>query len=372
MLFSQPIFVAKPILPDLLEFTNSLSEVWASHKLTNSGPKLKQLEFRLQSVLKANNVSLFNNGTIALMIACKALKLQGEVITTPFTFPATTHALAWCGITPVFCDIDSATLNIDSSKIESLITTKTTAILGVHVFGIPCAVNTIQEIADRHGLKVIYDAAHAFGVEMGGQGIGTFGDVSMFSFHATKLFHTAEGGALTFNDAAIKERIGLLRNFGIKSEEEVVLAGINGKMNEIQAALGLLLLDCITTEKEQRQRVGRCYREILRSCEGITIVTVFPTADFEPSSQYFVIRVDADKYGMSRDQLFVRLRNENIYARKYFYPLCSNLDCYRDLPSSVPYLLPVANRVADDVLVLPFYGELTDIDVRKICSVIVK
>lgn len=370
MLFSQPIFVTKPILPDLETFSNSLTEIWASHKLTNSGPKLKLLESRLQVVLKANNISLFNNGTIALLIACKALGLQGQVITTPFTFSATTHALAWCGITPVFCDIDPVTFNIDFSKIEPLITSKTTAILGVHVFGTPCAVGPIKEIANRHGLKVIYDAAHAFGVEFEGQGIGTFGDVSMFSFHATKLFHTVEGGALTFNDNAIKEQVDLLRNFGIKNEEEVLLAGINGKMNELQALFGLLLLDCINVEIKQRQRVDRCYRELLGDCEGITIVTGLPTFNFEPSFQYFVIRIDSARYGMSRDQLFLRLRDENIYARKYFYPLCSNFDCYKDLPTAAPYRLPIANQVADDVLVLPFYGEMTEKDVEKICSVI--
>ncbi|MCK4827649.1 DegT/DnrJ/EryC1/StrS family aminotransferase, partial [bacterium] len=243
--FEEPIYVTRPLLPDIKELTGKLEEIWDAKWLTNSGPQHVLLEEMLSKTLRVPNTSLFNNGTIALMTACQSLRLSGEVITTPFTFPATPHVLSWNNIKPVFCDIDPGTMNIDAQKIESMITPETTAIMPVHVFGTPCDVVKIQEIADRYSLKVIYDAAHAFGVEFEGQGIGNFGDISMFSFHATKLFHTAEGGALTFKDTNMKARIDLLKNFGIKNEEEVVMPGINGKMNEIQAALGLVNLELV-------------------------------------------------------------------------------------------------------------------------------
>lgn len=366
----EPLYVTKPLLPDLNIYFEMLKEIWASSRLTNNGPKHCLLETRLKDILKTKNISLFNNGTIALIVACQSLRLSGEIITTPFTFPATPHVLTWNNIKPLFCDIDPLTLNIDAERIESLITPQTTGILAVHVFGTPCDVVKIQEVADRYGLKVIYDAAHAFGVEVGGRGIGTYGDISMFSFHATKLFHTAEGGALTFNDVNLKQRIDLLKNFGIKNEEEVVMPGINGKMNEIQAALGIALLGCIDAEKTKRKRVADTYRHYLADIEGVSIVFQ-EIPGVEPSYQYFVIRISVSKFGQSRDDVFKRLRDHNIFARKYFFPLCSNYPCYQQLPSSTVANLPVANNVANEVLALPFYGDLSDSDIEKICGIII-
>ncbi|NVN98669.1 MAG: DegT/DnrJ/EryC1/StrS family aminotransferase [Geobacteraceae bacterium] len=367
---SEPLFVTKPVLPDLNIYFEMLKEVWASSRLTNNGPKHSLLEANLKDTLKAKNISLFNNGTIALMIACQSLQLSGEVITTPFTFPATPHVLTWNNIKPLFCDIDPLTLNIDAERIESLITPQTKGILAVHVFGTPCDVVKIQEVADRYKLRVVYDAAHAFGVEIGGRGVGTYGDISMFSFHATKLFHTAEGGALTFNDENLKTRIDLLKNFGIKNEEEVAMPGINGKMNEIQAALGLALLGCIDAEKIKRKKVADAYRHYLGGIEGITIVFQ-ELPDVTPSYQYFVIRISASTFGSSRDEVFDRLRMNNIYARKYFFPLCSNYPSYQHLPTANPVNLQVANNAAKEVLALPFYGDLSDSDIEKICHIII-
>lgn len=366
---SEPLYVTKPVLPDINIFFEMLKEIWASSRLTNNGPKHSLLEARLKHTLKAKNISLFNNGTIALMVACQSLKLSGEVITTPFTFPATPHVLTWNNIEPIFCDIDPLTLNIDTDHIESLITPQTTGILAVHVFGTPCNVIKIQELADRHGLKVIYDAAHAFGVEIYGKGIGAYGDISMFSFHATKLFHTAEGGALTFNDVNLKQRIDLLKNFGIKNEIEVEMPGINGKMNEIQAALGLAMLECIDAEKTKRKRVADAYRHYLDGIDGLSILFQ-EMQGVTPSYQYFVIRISASTFGTSRDEIFDRLRMNNIYARKYFFPLCSNYPSYQHIPTSKPENLKVANNVAEEVLALPFYGDLSDSDIEKICRII--
>lgn len=368
MPFSQPIYVTRPLLPDLFDLQKMLEGIWDSKILTNGGPKHQELEEAINTTLKVPSSCLFNNGTIALITACQALKLTGEVITTPFTFPATPHVLKWNNISPVFCDIDPETMTIDHRKIESHITAKTSAILGVHVYGIPCAVNEIQNIADRHGLKVFYDAAHAFGTEIEGRGIGTFGDISMFSFHATKLFHTVEGGCVTFNDPGLKSRIDLLKNFGIKNENEVILPGINGKMNEIQASIGLLNLQNIEKEKQKRADIARIYQEELHSLAGIKLVRL--QADTTPSLQYFVIRIDESKFGLSRDRVHTLLKKWNVITRRYFYPLCSAYDCYRGLPSSSAANLPVAQRISQEVLALPFYGELPLEDVKKICTIL--
>ena len=367
--FEQPIHVTRPLLPDLELVTAKLQEVWSAQWLTNNGPQHCQFEQRLLEVLKAPHLSLFNNGTIALIVACQSLRLSGEVITTPFTFAATPHVLTWNGIRPVFCDIDPATMNIDPARIESLITPQTTAILGVHVFGTPCEVTTIQEIADRYGLRVVYDAAHAFGVEIDGRGIGTFGDITMFSFHATKLFHSAEGGALTFSDPNLKARIDLLKNFGIKNEDVVMMPGINGKMNEIQAALGLVLLDCVEAERARRHVVETTYRALLEGVEGLTFSPVAPEG-LRKSYQYLVVRINEEIFGVSRDAVYQQLRHYNVLARKYFYPLCSDYACYRQLPSATPASLPVANRIASEVLALPFYGALQLEEVEQICAII--
>jgi dTDP-4-amino-4,6-dideoxygalactose transaminase len=366
--FTEPIYVTRPILPSLKDFSERLREIWASQWLTNNGPQHNLLEKRLREVLNVPYLSLFNNGTIALIVACQSLRLTGDVITTPFTFPATPHVLTWNGIRPVFCDIDPLTMNIDAEKIESMITPQTTGILAVHVFGMPCDMSTIQEIADRYGLRVVYDAAHAFGVEIDNRGIGTFGDISMFSFHATKLFHTAEGGALTFNDGKLKPHIDLLKNFGIKNEEEIVMPGINGKMNEIQAALGLVMLEIIEEERQKRMILAGVYRECLKDIEGLTLPD--EVKGVKNSYQYFVIRIYERKFGCSRDVVYEHLKKYNVFARKYFYPLCSDYTCYKDLPSSREENLPVARKIVSEVLCLPFYGALSVADVERICKIL--
>ncbi len=366
--FEEPIYVTRPLLPDLKEVTEKLKDVWESKWLTNGGPQHIALEKRLQETLRVPHLSLFNNGTIALITACQSLRLSGEVITTPFTFPATPHVLTWNGIKPVFCDIDPVTMNIDARKIESMITPQTTGILAVHVFGTPCDVIKMQEIADRYGLKVIYDAAHAFGVEINGTSIGAFGDISMFSFHATKLFHTAEGGALTFKDPHLKPRIELLKNFGIKNEEEVVMPGINGKMNEIQAALGIVLLDYVEEERKKRKMLIDAYRHALKDVEGVACLNGLPGV--KNSCQYFVIRIDEKIFGRSRDHVYERFKEYNVFTRKYFYPLCSNYTCYRQLPSSAPGNLPVAHKVVGEVLSMPLYGGLSSADIERICTIL--
>lgn len=367
--FDNPIYVTRPLLPDLKEVTAKLEEIWEAQWLTNNGQQHSLLEEKLLNILKVPYLSLFNNGTIALIVACQSLRLSGEVITTPFTFPATPHVLTWNNIKPIFCDIDPKTLNIDAQKIESLITPQTTGILGVHVFGIPCDVIKIREIADRYGLSVIYDAAHAFGVEInGGIGIGNFGDISMLSFHATKLFHTAEGGALAFRNPHFKPRIDLLKNFGIKNEEEVVMPGINGKMNEIQAALGLINLNLIQEERQKRKRIVEHYRECLKDIDGI--FTLHDIPGITNSYQYFVIQVDEKIFSHSRDYVYQKFKEYNVFTRKYFYPLCSEYTCYKHLPSSTKINLPVANKVVQQVLALPLYGALSLNDVEKICHIL--
>lgn len=366
--FNKPIYVTKPIAPHLGTMTQKLEEIWEDRWFTNSGRQHQQLEKELLKVLKVSHISLFNNGTIALIVAVQGLRLQGEVITTPFTFPATPHVLSWNNIRPIFCDIDSTTMNIDSEKIESLISPQTTAILGVHVFGTPCKVTQIQEIADRYGLRVIYDAAHAFGTEIDGIGIGNYGDISMFSFHATKLFHTAEGGALTFNEDNLKKRIDYLKNFGIKNEEEVVMPGINGKMNEIQAALGIVMLDYIEDEHRKREEIATIYAERLNGLRGVTCNQ--PLDGVRRNQQYFVIRINENRFGISRDEVHRRFKEYNIFTRKYFYPLCSDYSCYRQLPSANAANLPIANQVVKEVLCLPLYGDLGLSDVGKICDIL--
>ncbi|HET6514620.1 MAG TPA: DegT/DnrJ/EryC1/StrS family aminotransferase [Thermodesulfovibrionales bacterium] len=366
--FNQPTYVTRPLLPDLTKVSEKLKEIWDSQWLTNNGRQHELLERALLRVLKVPYLSLFNNGTIALIVACQSLRLSGEVITTPFTFPATPHVLTWNNIRPVFCDIDEKTMNIDADKVETMITPQTTGILAVHVFGTPCDVDRIQKVADRYGLKVVYDAAHAFGVEIDGTGIGNFGDVTMFSFHATKLFHTAEGGALTFSDKNLKSRIDLLKNFGIKNEEEVAMPGINGKMNELQAALGLAVLDLVEEEQRKRKIIKEVYTKHLADVEGITLIAPLPNV--KDADQYFVIRIDERRFGRSRDEVYQGFRNYNVFTRKYFYPLCSDYPCYKQLPSSHPSKLPVAQLVVREVLSLPFYGDLAIDDAVKICMLL--
>jgi dTDP-4-amino-4,6-dideoxygalactose transaminase len=366
--FPEPIYVTRPLLPPLEAVTRRLREVWSAGWLTNVGAQHERLETALRARLGVEELSLFNNGTTALLTAIKALDLKGEVVTTPFTFPATSHVLAWSGITPVFADIDPVRLTISPEAAAAAITPKTSAILAVHVYGVPCDVEGLGETARRHGLRLVYDAAHAFGTTLDGAGVGTWGDVSMFSFHATKLFHTAEGGALAMRDHRMRARVERLKNFGIVDQEHVELAGINGKMNELQAALGLAVLDCVSDEIAKRRAIDALYRELLGAVPGITVLPVLQGV--ASSYQYFAVRIDEPTFGCSRDGLQIELQKYNVFTRKYFYPLCSDYPCYADLPSAAAGNLPVAQRVVREVLCLPIYGTLPLEAVRAICGIV--
>jgi dTDP-4-amino-4,6-dideoxygalactose transaminase len=341
--------------------------VWVSQWLTNAGPGHQALEEALRRHLAVEQLSLFNNGTIALLTVLRALELSGDVITTPFTFPATPHALSLSGLSPVFCDIDPVRMTLDPAAVERAITSRTSAILAVHVYGVPCDVAGLQAVADRHGLRVVYDAAHAFGVTLDGRGIGSFGDATMFSFHATKLFHTAEGGAIACADPALRQRVDRLKNFGIVDQEHVDVAGLNGKMNELQAVMGLAVLDCLADEMARRRVILDVYRRRLTGIPGVTLATPVPGA--ESSLQYCVVRIDAREFGRSRDDVHDALKQQNVFTRKYFYPLCSDYACYQDLPSSRS-ALPVARAVVNEVLCLPIYGALPAAAVDTICDLI--
>lgn len=366
--FSEPVYVTEPLLPDLAETYSMLEIIWQSRQLSNNGKMAQELERKLAAFLGTRYLSVFANGTNALQIACKTLDLSGEVITTPFTFAATANALAWNHLTPVFCDIEEATFNIDADRIESLITNKTTAILPVHVFGHPCEVEKIDRIAARHNLKVLYDGAHAFGVKIKDKPIGAYGDITMFSFHATKIFHTVEGGALIFRDQDLQQKAKCLRNFGLKEDYSVDEPGINGKLNELQAAVGILLLKEVEAEITQRKYLTNLYRQVLVDVPGITVSQ--EAEEITANYPYFVIRVDPAAYGISRDELYSRLLSFNIFCRKYFYPLCSNFKCFKGLPSSSADNLPTANKVAESVLALPLHGRMSASDVQKIGGII--
>ena len=366
--FPEPIYVTSPLLPPLEAVMRRLGDVWQSRWLTNNGRQNELLEAALQQYLGVRHLSLFNNGTIALFAAAKALDLQGEVITTPFTFPATPHALLWNNVTPVFVDIDPVRLTLDPARVEEAVTARTTGILGVHVYGVPCDVHGLQAVADRHGLKVIYDAAHAFGTTIADVGIGAFGDVTMFSFHATKLFHTAEGGALVCGDAALRDSINHLRNFGIVDPETVSGVGLNGKMSELQAALGLAVLECLAPEIAARRRILDLYARLLAPVPGVTMAA--RVAGVESNPQYCAIRIDPDRFGGSRDVVHDELLKYNVVTRKYFFPLCTDYPSYRQLPSADSSHLPVANRVAREVLCLPLYGTLDVSVIERICEII--
>lgn len=355
----KPVYVTTPLLPDLEEFCSSIGEIWDSKWITNMGEYHKKLETALEKELKVPHVSLFNNGTIALLTAVKALDLPmgSEVITTPFTFAATPHCISWNGLKPVFCDIEPDTMCIDADKIERLITSDTSAILGVHVYGFPCNVHKIQKIAEKYNLKVIYDAAHAFSTEIDGTGIGNFGDITMFSFHATKLFNTIEGGCLTFRNNNLVKKIYNLRNFGIQNEEVVEEIGINGKMNELQAAMGLCNLKIYREEQKKREELKQYYNENLGDISGIRLPQM--PSNVTDSCQYYPIIIE-DEYSLSRDELYDKFKEINIFTRKYFYPLCSDYYCYKELESSKKEALPVANSLKKKVLCLPFYGKLED------------
>lgn len=362
------ITVTSPLLPDLDEFHQMLKEIWQSRWITNNGSFHRQLEAELAAYLKVPYVSLFTNGTLPLITALQALRVSGEVITTPYSFVATTHSLWWNGIKPVFVDIDPATCNLDPSKIESAITSRTTAIMPVHCYGKPCDVAEIQRIADKYGLKVIYDAAHAFGVEVNGTSILDAGDLSTLSFHATKVYNTIEGGALIMHDEKMKRRIDYLKNFGFKSEIEVVAPGINSKMDEVRAAYGLLALRSVDESIEKRHQVAVRYRQELRDVPGITFFDDMPGVKHNYS--YFPIFVNAGEYGMTRDELYRKMKDNGVLSRRYFYPLISSFDSYSGLESSDPANLPVAHRVADSVLCLPMHHELSEEDLDRIIGLI--
>lgn len=366
--FDHPIHVTRPLIPRLDNTLDRVKEIFDSRWLTNNGKQHQELENKLKKYLEVENLSLFSNGTMALLLGLNALDLSGEVITTPFTFPATTQALDWNGLTPVFCDIDPITLNIDVNKIEEHITENTSAILAVHVFGNPCDVDKIQNIADKYKLKVIYDGAHAFGTRVNDKPIGIYGDMTMFSFHATKLFNTIEGGAIVFRNNNLKDKLNQLKNFGLKGKEQVVLSGLNAKLNEIQAGVGLEVLKIVDEERAKRHRIKKAYEENLSDIPGIRIVTTLEKE--ESSYQYFVIEIFEEEFGSSRDFVHEELKNYNVFTRKYFNPLCSDFEWYQDLESTKRENLPQSHKTITQVLSLPYYGDLEIKSVEKICSIL--
>ena len=363
---NKQITVTSPLLPDLDEFNELLKDIWNRKWITNNGHYHQELEKALCEYLKVPYISLFTNGTLPLITALQALRITGEVITTPYSFVATTHSLWWNGIKPVFVDIDPATGNIDPDKIEAAITPKTTAIMPVHVYGKPCDVKRIQEIADKYGLKVIYDAAHAFGVEVNGESILTVGDMSTLSFHATKVYNTIEGGALVMHDEQTKKRIDYLKNFGFAGETEVVAPGINSKMDEMRSAYGLLNLRQVDKAIEARRQVAVKYREALCDVPGISFFDDMPGVKHNYS--YFPVFVDAEKYGMTRDELYFKMKEHGVLGRRYFYPLISTFSTYRGLESATQENLPNAYRMADEVICLPMHHALSGEDVERIIN----
>lgn len=362
------ITVTSPLLPPLEEFQKMIADIYASKWITNNGTFHRQLEKELAAYLKVPYLSLFTNGTLPLITALQALRIKGEVITTPYSFVATTHSLWWNGIKPVFVDIDPATGNIDPNKIEAAITPNTTAIMPVHVYGKPCDTEAIQEIADKYGLKIIYDAAHAFGVEVNGESILNAGDLSTLSFHATKVYNTIEGGALVMHDEKMKKRIDYLKNFGFADEVTVVAPGINSKMDEMRAAYGLLNLKQVDVAIEARHQTAIKYREALREVDGITFFD--DMTGVRHNYSYFPIFIDENKYGMTRDELYFKMKNQNVFGRRYFYPLISTFSTYRGLESSNPYNLSNAYKMADSVICLPMHHALSEEDIDRVLECI--
>jgi len=364
---NKTIYVTQPLLPPLEEFIPYLEKIWESKWLTNGGPFHQELESALAEYLGVEHLALFTNGTIALVTALQLLRITGEVITTPYSFVATAHSLLWNSITPVFVDIDPVTCNLNPGKIEQAITPRTTAIMPVHCYGTPCDVERIQQIADTYGLKVIYDAAHAFGVKYKGESLLNHGDLSVLSFHATKVFNTFEGGAIICPDAKTKKRIDALKNFGFVDEVTVTTTGINGKMNEIQAAFGLLQLKYIKKAIDRRHEIDQLYRNGLQGVPGIHCMQLSSFTSYNYS--YFPILVEKE-YPLLRDELYEKLRQNNIYTRRYFYPLITEFPMYRGLPGAPQSNLPVARKVADQVICLPIYPQLLSEDAARIVSLI--
>lgn len=362
------IYVTQPSLPPLEELLVSLRKIWESKIITNNGPFHQQFENDLAEYLGVKYISLFSNGMLALITAIQALKLSGEVITTPYSFVATTHALWWNNIKPVFVDIEPKTFNLDPDKIEAAITPKTTGILPVHVYGNPCGVERIREIADRYGLKLIYDAAHAFGVKFNGTSVANYGDLSVLSFHATKVFNTFEGGAIICHDERTKERIDQLKNFGITDETTVVSPGINAKMNEFQAALGILQLKYIDETVIKRKRVTEIYREAFKGVRGITFLP--DIAGVAHNFGYFPVLIETLRFGRTRDDVYNELRNHNILCRRYFYPLISQFPTYQGLESAQPGKMPVAEKITKEVVCLPIYPDLSEEASRRVITIL--
>lgn len=365
---SNPLYVTQPALPPLEEFTELLKQIWNNKILTNNGPFHRQFEKELADYLGVKYLSVFSNGTLALITALQALRITGEVITTPFSFVATTHSLWWNNIKPVFADIEPDYFNLDPEKVEAAITPQTTAIMPVHVYGNPCKLEAFQRIADTYGLRLIYDAAHAFGVKVNGQSILNFGDLSVLSFHATKVFNTIEGGAIICHDEKTKQRIDYLKNFGFADETTVIAPGINAKMNELQAAFGLLQLKYVDENIAKRKKIANLYRAKLQYVSGIKCLAEIEGV--EHGYSYFPILVDSNKHGKTRNELYDDLKRHNIYGRRYFYPLISQFPTYRGLASSRTDNLPVATQIAEQVICLPIYPDLDEIDILRTVSVI--
>lgn len=365
--FEKPIYVTRPFLPPLEEFAKGLEEIWESRWLTNNGPILKRFTRELCNYFETDNLCLFNNGTLALQIALQGMGISGEVITTPFTFVATTHVLFWNKIRPVFVDIEPDYYTLDPEKVEAAITPWTTAILGVHVYGYPCKLNALADIARRHNLKLIYDAAHTFGIKVGGKSIAHYGDLSMFSFHATKLYHSLEGGMLIFKEAGLKILFDYLKNFGFKNEEEVVMPGTNAKMNEMQALMGIQVLKYLEENINKREKITAIYRQHLKDMPGIRLVPPL-SPDIKYNHGYFPVEVDEKELGMSRDALYEKLKEYNLFTRRYFYPLITDYACYRNVSVKDP--LTIAHRTAERILTLPIYDGLAISDVEAICEII--
>lgn len=366
----ESITVTSPLLPDLAEFHEMLKQIWSSKWVTNNGSYHQQLEKALAEYLKVPYISLFTNGTLPLLTALQALRITGEVITTPYSFVATTHSIWWNGCRPVFVDIEERTCGIDPGKIEAAITPKTTAIMPVHCYGKPVDMDAIQAIADKYGLKVIYDAAHAFGVEVDGASVLNRGDMATLSFHATKVYNTLEGGALVMHDEQTKRRIDYLKNFGFAGETEVVAPGINSKVDEVRSAYGLLNLRQVDAAIERRHQVAAKYREALRNVPGIRFFEDMPGVRHNYS--YFPVFVNAEEYGMTRDELYERLKDNGVLGRRYFYPLISTFSTYRGLPSAAPSNLPVATRLANEVICLPMHHQLRNAEIERILNLIMK
>lgn len=363
------ITVTSPLLPNLDEFHEMLKEIWDSKWITNNGSFHKQLEKTLADYLKVPYISLFTNGTLPLLTALQALRITGEVITTPYSFVATTHSIWWNGCKPVFVDIEESTCGIDPDKIEAAITPQTTAIMPVHCYGKPVNIDAIQAIADKYGLKVIYDAAHAFGVEVNGESVLNAGDMSTLSFHATKVYNTLEGGALVMHDEQTKKRIDYLKNFGFAGETEVVAPGINSKVDEVRSAYGLLNLKQVNSAIAARQKVAVRYRDALRDVPGIRFFDDMPGVKHNYS--YFPIFINAEKYGMTRDELYFKMKEHGVLGRRYFYPLISTFSTYRGLPSAAPENLPVATKMANEVICLPMHHALGKEEIERILNCIV-